>query len=70
MHQSEADQHQPCVACGTGVLPCDRTYAIGNEDLLCFACSTAREGYYDEHEERWIVDPYVADLYKRDGLQA
>lgn len=71
MHQSEAEQCQPCVACGAEVSPRDRTYALGNDDLLCFACSTARQGIYDEGEDRWLVAPHIADLLRRaEGLQS
>ena len=63
MHQSEAEQLVPCIACGAEIGPQDRPYTFGNDgQMLCFACATARNGIYDEAHDSWVVAPSVADL--------
>lgn len=65
MHRSEAVLLTPCVACGAEVSPQDRAYAFGDDELLCFTCSTARNGVFDENHDRWVVEPDVADLNRQ-----
>ena len=62
MHRSEISQLYMCASCSAQVSPRDRTYAFGEDDLLCFECAVARSGVYDEAHDRWSVVPYVADL--------
>jgi hypothetical protein len=67
MHREEADQLVACVECGARIAPgTGRGYGFG-ESLLCFSCAIARGGLYDADEDRWTVDPQVADLMNREG---
>lgn len=64
MHQSELEQLTECIACGAAVNSQDRLCPCGDDQVLCFACATARNGVYEEGHDRWAVAPYVADLLK------
>jgi hypothetical protein len=61
MHQSEAALYQTCASCATEVLTTERCYAF-DDSVLCFECSIARGGAYDELHDRWTRSPDVADL--------
>ena len=63
MHRSEERLEERCAACGADVLPeTDRVFAFGEENLLCYACASARGGVYDEVEDRWVRAPQLRDL--------
>jgi hypothetical protein len=57
MFQPDEDESS-CVVCGGRVWSeTDRAYAISPERDLCFGCSVARGGAYDEETDRWVVPP-------------
>ena len=62
MHRSEVAQLMPCAACGADVSQRDRAFAFGEDELLCFACASQRNGIYDEAHDRWVVPPDIADI--------
>lgn len=63
MHREEAEQLVPCAGCGAVISPGpDRGYAFGLDRVLCWQCATDRGGSYDSEEDRWTVEPRVADL--------
>lgn len=66
MHSSEARELEPCAHCGADVATEDRAFVFGDESILCFRCSIARHGRYDEQADRWDREPDVADLLERD----
>lgn len=70
MHRSEVEQLEKCIACGGEVGSQDRPYACGDDQVLCFACATARKGVYSEGYDRWLVAPYVADLFESNTLKS
>lgn len=52
-----------CASCGAEIEGvADRPYAYGDDDVLCFACSVARGGVYDDHYDRWVTTPDLRDL--------
>ncbi len=61
MHTTEAAQYEICASCGTEVLSSERAYAF-EESVLCYECSLARGGVYDELHDRWTSAPDVSDL--------
>ncbi|HEU5075692.1 MAG TPA: hypothetical protein VFU02_15975 [Polyangiaceae bacterium] len=63
MHRSEAEQCAACIACAADVSSQDRTYACGEDQVLCYACAIARKWVYDEANDRWVIIPDVADLF-------
>jgi hypothetical protein len=67
MHQSEAAQLEICASCGTEVLSIERAYAF-EESVVCYECSLARGGAYDEVHDRWTRTPDVADLLSADAV--
>jgi len=69
MHRSEQAQLIPCAACGVEVSQQDRAYPFGDDELLCFACATERNGVYDEAHDRWATEPDVADLVRSTAEQ-
>ena len=52
-----------CADCGDELDPdMDRGYALGPDAVLCFRCASQRGGTWDESQERWVIEPDVADL--------
>jgi len=66
MHRSEVDFNRPCADCGASVAEESRVFGFGAEAVLCWECALRRGGAYDSNEERWTVEPGVADLLHRE----
>ena len=63
MHRSETEQLIRCLNCGSEVsLSLDRSFALSEDHGLCFACSIARGGSYDELHDTWIHAPNLSGL--------
>jgi DNA-directed RNA polymerase subunit RPC12/RpoP len=68
MHRSEARDRGNCADCGAEVSDTrERAFALGDEGVLCFACSTRRGGKYDELHDHWDQAP---DLTGLPGVEA
>ncbi len=65
MHREEAECEAPCAECGALLVAAvDRGFAFAEAGVLCFECALKRGGRFDAEEERWTVDPRVADLLR------
>lgn len=62
MHRSEMEMTVPCAGCGTPVAEDSRSYAFGENQLLCWECALRRGGSFDSKEDRWIAEPNTGDL--------
>lgn len=63
MHRSEAAGLVSCLNCGAEVsLGADRAFVLSSDSALCFACSLARHGAYDETHDTWTKAPDMAGL--------
>lgn len=62
MRQDEWNELERCIDCGALIAPGpDRAYALSDEAFLCFECAVRRGGIYDSDQDRWVVEPDVAD---------
>jgi hypothetical protein len=62
MHESEWDELQQCVDCGSEVAPgTDRAFAFGDV-VLCFDCAVRRGGEFDAQRETWSKAPSLGDI--------
>jgi hypothetical protein len=62
MHRSETEELIQCLACGAEIsIDRDRSFAITQDDGLCFACALKRGGVYDELHDTWTRAPDVTD---------
>ena len=67
MHRSESRALATCIECGAEIAPAsDRSFGVGSETFLCFACAVRRGGRFDEQHDRWIAAPEVSDLARPD----
>lgn len=63
MHQSEWNELAQCADCNAEVAPgVDRGYAIGEDEVLCFACAVRRGAQWDPLHERWMEPPDLSGL--------
>jgi hypothetical protein len=63
MHRSEADSLIHCSECGSEIsLNLDRTYAVTEDEGMCFACAIQRGGVYDELHDSWTQPPTLSSL--------
>ena len=55
-----------CMDCGTPVeaedAVAERTFAITEEVVLCYACAVRRGGVYDDAEDKWKIAPRLEDV--------
>lgn len=52
-----------CLDCGAPIdLEGAGVYVIIDEDALCAECASRRGGVYDSGDDRWTIEPTVADL--------
>jgi hypothetical protein len=63
MDQSyEEEDLVECIDCSAELSPeGDRGFALSDDSYLCFTCAMRRGGNYDYAQERWVVEPNVAD---------
>ena len=62
-HEEEGESAAACADCGALVdLDGARTFAFGEQSLLCWACAIRRGGRYDANSETWAQSPSVGDL--------
>jgi hypothetical protein len=61
--REEEEESAACADCGT-VLNLDgaRSFAFGEQSVLCWACAIRRGGRYDADSESWTAAPRVGDL--------
>jgi hypothetical protein len=62
MHRSEAEELVVCKECGAEVAITDRVFLFDDDVALCYGCSVARGGVYDERHDQWESAPDVTDL--------
>jgi hypothetical protein len=63
MHRSEAYDRVRCLNCGAEIsLARDRSYAVSENDALCFECALERGGAYDERHDEWTRAPQLEGL--------
>ena len=67
MHESEAALYETCASCASEVLASERAYAFG-DSVVCYECSLARGGIYDDVHDRWTRTPDVAELRRGEGF--
>jgi hypothetical protein len=61
--RDEDAESSACADCGALVdLAGARTFAFGEQSLLCWSCAIRRGGRYDAGREAWSTPPSVADL--------
>jgi hypothetical protein len=61
MHRSEADLLIHCSECGSEIsLAVDRSYAVTEDEGMCFACAIERGGVYDELHDAWTQAPALS----------
>ncbi|HBZ71158.1 MAG TPA: hypothetical protein DEP35_16065 [Deltaproteobacteria bacterium] len=61
--RSELEEFAACALCRAQIaLGDDRSFAFGNDQVMCWECSLGRGGRYDAQHERWEVAPHIADL--------
>ncbi len=58
MHRQEQSTQSECFDCGATVTAAtDRAFVVSDEVALCFDCSIARGGRYDERRDSWLTSP-------------
>jgi len=63
MHSQELTELTDCCDCGAAIAAAtDRSFAVSDEEVLCFDCAVRRGGVYDALWERWTLVPNVAGL--------
>jgi len=55
-----------CADCGGRAGRGERTFAVDDDSVLCFACAMRRGGSYDERHDTWSTEPEIDDLLERD----
>lgn len=61
--RDEETESSACADCGALVdLAGARTFAFGEQSLLCWSCAIRRGGRYDAGREEWTTEPRVTDL--------
>jgi hypothetical protein len=53
-----------CADCGAPMEGSERSYAFGEQSVLCWACAVRRGGRHDAQEDTWITAPAVDDLLR------
>jgi hypothetical protein len=62
------DDCATCIQCRSLLWPeLDRSYRPSSDDCLCFECSQARGGVYDEKKARWVKPPDLRGLVTNDA---
>ncbi|MDP3940485.1 MAG: hypothetical protein Q8R92_20405 [Deltaproteobacteria bacterium] len=62
MHRSEMEARVPCAGCGAAIADDSRSFAFGENQLLCWGCALRRGGSFDAEEDQWSTDPRTDDL--------
>jgi hypothetical protein len=59
----EREETTSCADCGALLdIAGARTFAFGEQAVLCWSCAIRRGGRYDAGRESWTTPPSVADL--------
>lgn len=53
-----------CADCGAPTDPWARSYAFGEQSVLCWSCAVRRGGRHDAQEDAWTTAPGVDDLLR------
>jgi hypothetical protein len=63
VHRSEERTLAECADCGAELQPEGQEgFSFGTRGVLCFDCAMRRGGRYDEHQDRWAVEPSLEGL--------
>ena len=63
MHEQEAEALDRCDECGALVdVSVGRSFAFGEDGLICWQCAERRGGEFDESEDRWVTVPDLSGL--------
>jgi hypothetical protein len=61
--EAEGELASACAECGALIDPDGaRSFAFGEQGVLCWSCAIRRGGSFDPNEEVWTTPPSVADL--------
>lgn len=63
----EIETTERCVDCGAEIATgsADRSFAVTDDDVLCYECALRRGGSWDELHARWSTPPRIDDLSDR-----
>lgn len=68
MEEEALDLFVDCWSCRRRIdVDAEVTYALGEDDVLCFECALDRGARYDVDEDRWIEEPRVDDVMASEG---